>query len=557
MKKFLKITAITLASLIALFVLLIAAIIIADEFLTFTPPPVDVPEDGVMLEKHSGFAECHGGKIRLNEAGTYELLLEGSADERGIAYSTLAPQLIRYQEDIFISQIRSVIPSERYIRFLRKLIVFFARNLNDKYFPEEYRREIFGISLAADSSEAYEFIGTPYERQINYHAAHDFGHVMQSYLLVGCSSFAAWDEFSADSALIVGRNFDFYFGDDFARHKIILFVRPEHGIPFVSISWPAMIGVVSGMNTEGLTVTINAAKGKMPLETRTPISILVREILQYASTIDEAYQIANQYDTFVAESILVASAKEHRAAIIEKSPSAIALYETENHAIACSNHYQSELFENEEDNIENIALSDSKYRLDRMRELIDSLRPIDENRAAEILRNRFGLGGKDIGIGNEKSINQYIAHHSVIFKPDSLQLWVSTAPWQSGAMNCYDLREVFNADFSDEIARHELDILPDSQAIKNDVARKVRYDAIAASVKQATKDKVSISNFMLDELTRLNPELYKTYTLLGDYFTAQYSISQAIDEYNIALTKEIPYVSIREEIEKKIRKLSN
>lgn len=545
------------ASIIALIVLLVAAIFVIDSFSSFESPKVDVPTDGLAVEQHAGFTECHGGKIRRNEAGIYELMLEGSADERGIAYSTLAPQLIRYQEDIFVNQIRNVIPSERYIRFLRKLIGVFARNLNDKYFPEEFRREIYGISLAADSSGAYDFIGTPYERQINYHAAHDFGHVMQSYLLVGCSSFAVWDEFSTDSALIVARNFDFYFGDDFARNKIVLFVRPKKGIPFVSISWPAMIGVVSGMNAEGLTVTINASKGEMPLETRTPISILVREILQYATTIDEAYQIANQYDTFVAESILVASAKEHRASIIEKSPSMIALYETENHAIACSNHYQSELFENEEYNIENIANSDSKYRLERLHELIDSLQPIDENRAAEILRNRFGIGGKDIGIGNEKSINQFIAHHSVIFKPDSLQVWVSTAPWQSGTMICYDLREIFDADFNNEIARHELDILPDSQAINNEIAKKVRFDAIANEVKKATKEKLTVSNFLLDELTRLNPELYKTYTIRGEYFASQNSINQAISELNIALTKEIPYVSIRKEIEKKIDKLSD
>ena len=69
--------------------------------------------------------------------------------------------------------------------------------------PEEYRDEIYGISLSC--THEYDFIGTPYERQLNYHSAHDLGHAMQDYMLVGCSSFACWGENSADSSLIIGR----------------------------------------------------------------------------------------------------------------------------------------------------------------------------------------------------------------------------------------------------------------------------------------------------------------------------------------------------------------
>ena len=305
-----------------------------------------------------------GNFLRHSESGLWELFVKGDAFQRGEAIGKLSSDLLHYQEKVFVDQIREIVPSDSYLKFLRFFIVLFNRHLGENVL-EEYRDEIYGISLSC--THEYDFIGTPYERQLNYHSAHDLGHAMQDYMLVGCSSFATWGTQSADSSLLIGRNFDFYVGDAFAENKQVAFYTPDQGYKFASVGWPGMIGVLSGMNETGLTVTINAAKSAVPTGSATPISILTREILQYASTIDEAFAIAQKRKTFVSESILIGSSKDGKAAIIEKSPEKTVLFKgKEANRLICTNHYQSEEFSKDERNMENIRTSDSPYRFARL-----------------------------------------------------------------------------------------------------------------------------------------------------------------------------------------------
>ena len=65
------------------------------------------------------------------------------------------------------------------------------------------------------------------------------------------------------------------------------------------------------------------------------------------------------------------------------------------------------------------------------------------DKTIHLLRDRKGLDNADIGMGNEKAINQLIAHHSIVFEPKKLKVWISTNPWQLGQFVAYDLKEVF------------------------------------------------------------------------------------------------------------------
>ncbi len=118
---------------------------------------------------------------------------------------------------------------------------------------------------------------------------------------------------------------------------------------------------------------------------------------------------------------LVGSGSEDRAVIIEKSPEKSGVYESKTGVLKCTNHYQSTVFKNDKENLQNILLSDSPIRFQRLSDLLrnnDSLGMTVED-CISVLRDRRGVGGVDLGLGNEASINQSIAHHSVVFDPET------------------------------------------------------------------------------------------------------------------------------------------
>ena len=496
---------------------------------------------------------CGKSYLRSDASELWELYLVGSGQDRGATQGVLTKDLMKYQEDVFIDQIREIIPSDRYLSFLRVLTIVFNRNLG-KYIPLEYRSEI--AAIAQSCTDEYNAIGTPYERQLNYHAAHDIGHTMQQYMLVGCSSFGVWGTESADEELLIGRNFDFYVGDDFAKNKIITFASPENGYRHASIGWAGMVGVLSGMNEKGLTVTLNAAKGAMPTSAAVPISILAREILQYASNIEEAYHIAESNQTFVSESLMIGSTEDGETAIIEKTPQKIALYRVKDSRVVCTNHYQSAEFAEDSYNIENIEQSDSKYRFDRLTELLDSAGKVDYVEAIDILRNRYGHSGEDIGVGNEMTLNQSIAHHAVVFKPGESKMWVSTKPWQSGEFVCYDLKAFF-FEGSHPKRSIDFDVTADSVFIKDDYACLMKYRRGIKRINEAIslESRDGVDDKFISEFIAFNPLHYYTYRLVGDFYVIFGNISDAKEMYRKALECEMPYKSERIEIEKLIYEL--
>jgi len=491
--------------------------------------------------------------VTKNQYGLWELYLDGDALQLGDQHGALMQPLMQQQEAFFFSRVADFVPS----RFKQKMLSGFLKWYNRKMYlhiRNDYQAEIYGLSRY--SSDKYNAIAPRFLRNIYLHGAHDIGHALQDMMMVGCSSLAVWNENSEDGSLLIGRNFDFYVGDEFAENKVVQFVRPTDGIPYVSISWPGMTGVVSGMNYEGLTVTINAGKSKVPLAAKTPISLLTKEILQFSSTVEEAITIAKKRQVFVSESIMVGSAKDRRAVIIEVAPDNFGVYEVSDSAyLICTNHFQSQRYQQESRNLSQIAEGASVYRHEKLKQLLQQEEKLNPRKMADILRNKEGLNGKSIGYGNEKALNQLLAHHSVIFSPEQKKIWVSSSPYQLGEMLCYDLNDIFGKQPAPgKLSKSEFNIPRDPFADAEDFSNYEKFKKVTLKIDSAIRNKTTLDDPLLQNFIKLNPDFWLSYFKIGQYFYSTKNYPEAGAYFQQAAQREVTTVSDRNNIESYLRK---
>lgn len=497
------------------------------------------------------------GTLRKNDQGIWELYVAGDPLQRGLANGVLTKELLYRQETAFVAQVKELVPSRFRQWLLRRFLRFFNRRLID-HVPAEYQVEIYGLSRSA--SDTFNFLAPPYQRLMYFHGAHDIGHALRDLALVGCTSFAAWGEHTADGKLLIGRNFDFYAGDEFAEEKIMAFINPQQGYKHAMVTWAGMVGAVSGMNEMGLTVTINAGKSDIPYKAKTPIGLLTREILQYAANIDDAVRIAKRREVFVSEAIMVGSAADGKAVLIEVSPKKFGVYEftSSQNLLICTNHFQSQVYQSDKNNMRQLAESHSQYRFDRMNELIASAPPLTPTAAATLLRDKDGISGAKLGYGNEKAINQLLGHHAVVFQPEDRLMWVSSAPYQLGEFVAYDLDAVFRQLGSREkditLAVDTLNIASDAFVESTDFENYEEFRVQMRNLETAIEKGLAVPDEELNDFMQLNPAFWKTSFLIGEYLYEQRKYDRALHYFQVSASKEVATLRDKDLIRKRIRK---
>jgi predicted choloylglycine hydrolase len=410
---------------------------------TAKPPPL--PADTSIMQRQR---ESRDGRTWLGESwmtrreGLLVVRLKGSPFEMGYASSALMPEQMHTLEREFLAMIQGYVPQKWKLQLLKSYVIYRNRHLS-QYVSDDFRSQVHGVVLGCP--DIHPELGDYYNRMLNYHAAHDISYMMIDNPLVsaaGCTSFGAWGGATEDGRLITGRNFDWEAAEVFSRDRVVILCEPDGGIPFVSLAWAGMAGVVSGMNRAGVSVTINGAPSSLPAQTATPVATVARDVLQQAKSLDEALDLLRNAKVFVSSLWLVGSRADGKFVVVEKTPTAMNVREPEGDFIVSANHFQTPKSASDTRNQSYIEEATSVPRYERMTELLQGARGnVNPERAAEFLRDRRLPDGRFAGNGHRATMNAFIATHATVMDLTEGVFWAASPPNQLGKFIAFDVHD--------------------------------------------------------------------------------------------------------------------
>jgi len=161
----------------------------------------------------------------------------------------------------------------------------------------------------------------------------------------GCASFVVMPEKSETGEIIFGRNFDFPALGVLDTYHCILVVKPKGKHAFLSIGYPGLVGVISGMNDAGLTVAtldVYESGDDSPYfdSTGVPLALTYRRILEECTTVAEAEKILQESKRTTYMNLAVSDTKS--AAVFELTPENVGVRTPEKSVLSCTNHFRLE-----------------------------------------------------------------------------------------------------------------------------------------------------------------------------------------------------------------------
>jgi len=253
----------------------------------------------------------------LSEMGGVKVLvLEGDAEKRGRLQGTLLKDEIR--------------------RIVKKYVYGFL-------YPHMGGRDI--VRVVAESAE--EFIGE--EMKTEMKAMAEAAGVSYKDLLVlnahvdslsaACSTVAVTAKATSDKPLLA-RNLDWPAPPDLNGLAVFVVVRAPGKKSYANYTYPGFLGVLTGLNSEGVAVSMNVSASKDAARMCTPTPLILREALQKAKSAQE-FLVELKSKRRCSGFIITAIDARSGGGVIEYTASQTSIRKPKHEVLASTNHFLS------------------------------------------------------------------------------------------------------------------------------------------------------------------------------------------------------------------------
>ena len=462
MKKFFKFTT---ASLI----LCILGSVAAHHYIAYrakvSPPEVSLGAKSFTLSEHNGIRVA-GPAYATRYGGIWLARLDGSPEAIGFQHAKLLyPEMVRVEARM-LESFKKIVPLAP-IRTLIKDLALLRYNKIEQSYDGLARRELAAQAVGFQPDPFSGFLPT-YQRYLNLAALYDVSLSFEYSPLIGCTTFVGKDQENQNG--ILARNFDFETDDIFDTEKVVFVVSQPQKKSFISVAWPGMVGVVSGMNEEGVSLVVHGARAGEPRTVGVPVLIGLRRALEAANNSEEAVAILSAQEVMVSH-IIVVNDPSGDARVIERVPGQAAHIRKLAKRSVITNHLEGPSAADAK-NLRVRHDSSTLARRARGDELVSSSTPSTALEFSRWLRDKRGLGGSPLERGDRNAIDADIATHGVVFETQARRVWVSSGPHLNGSFIEFDLNQLLHTDSRN---------LPEVATLDRD------YDAVVAA-DQAQKE---------------------------------------------------------------------
>jgi len=137
--------------------------------------------------------------------------------------------------------------------------------------------------------------------------------------LFHCSGFALMGDATAGGKIFHGRILDYLKGVGLEQNAVVIVSQPDKGNAWVNISYAGFVGSVTAMNEKHISIGEMGGRGEGNWDGK-PMAQLLREVMEKASTLDEAVAIMRKGPRTCEYYYVIADAKTKTAVGIAATP---------------------------------------------------------------------------------------------------------------------------------------------------------------------------------------------------------------------------------------------